>query len=132
LKLLERGASGSTIDQMLSDMEFEAVSIQVLKASLGTLMKEGLVSEAAPGVYAVASAVKKPPGRTYEVVIEEIYPGVAVVRVNDKWRARLDPYDYNGPRSPIKKNSRFRAVAELYRMDGKLCIRIKEVTQTLN
>jgi len=132
MKLLERGASGATIAQMLSDMEFEAVSIQVLKASLGTLMKEGLVSEASPGVYAVASAVKKPPGRTYEVVIEKIYPGVAVVRVNDKWRARLDPYDYNGPRSLIKKNSRFRAVADLYRMDGKLCIRIKEVIQTLN
>jgi len=132
MKLLERGASGATIDQMLSDMEFEAVSIQVLKASLGTLVKEGLVSEAAPGVYAVASAVKKPPGRTYEVVIEKIYPGVAVVKVNDKWRARLDPYDYNGPRGLIKKNSRFRAVAELYRMDGKLCIRIKDVIQTLN
>ena len=76
--------------------------------------------------------MKTPPGRTYEVVIEKIYPGVAVVRVNDKWRARLDPYDYNGPRSLIKKNSRFRAAAELYRMNGKLCIRIKEVIQTLN
>ena len=132
MKLLERGASGATIDQILSDMEFDEASIQVLKASLGTLMKEGLVSEAAPGVYAVASAVKKPTGRTYEVVIEKIYPGVAVVKVNGKWRARLDPYDYNGPRNLIKKNSRFKAVAELYRMNGKLCIRIKDVIQTLN
>jgi len=132
LKLLERGASGATIDQILSDMEFEAVSLQVLKASIGTLMKEGLVSEVATGRYAVASVVKSQPGKIYEIIIEKIYPGVAVVRVNDKWRARLEPYEYNGPRSLIKKNSRFKAVAELYRMNGKLCIRIKEVIQTLN
>jgi Fanconi anemia group M protein len=131
LRLLERGASGATINQMLSDLEFEAVSTPVLKASLGTLMKEGLVSEAGHGRYAVASALKAEGRRTYEILIEKIYPGVAVVRVNDKWRARLEPYEYNGPRNLIKKNSRFRAVAELYRMDGKLCIRIKEVTQIL-
>jgi len=77
-------ASGATIDQILSDMEFEEVSIQVLKASLGALMKDGFVSEAAPRVYAVASAVKKPPGRTYEVVIEKVYSGVAVVKDNEK------------------------------------------------
>ena len=104
----------------------------VLKASLGTLMKEGLVSEAGMGRYAVASALKNVGRKTYEIQVEKIYPGVAVVRVNDKWRARLEPYEYNGPRNLIKKNSRFRAVAELYRMDGKLCIRIKEVTQTLS
>ena len=132
LRLLERGASGATINQMLSDMEFEAVSMPVLKASLGTLMKEGLVSEAGMGRYAVASALKNVGRKTYEIQVEKIYPGVAVVRVNDKWRARLEPYEYNGPRNLIKKNSRFRAVAELYRMDGKLCIRIKEVTQTLS
>ena len=32
----------------------------------------------------------------------------------------------------IWKNWRFRTIAELYRMNGKLCIRIKEVIQTLN
>jgi len=70
--------------------------------------------------------------RIYEILIEKIYPGVTIVRANDKWRAKLEPYEYNDPRNLIKKNSRFGAVAELYRMEGKLCIRIKEVTQTLN
>ena len=43
----------------------------------------------------------------------------------------LDPYEYNGPRNLIKKNSTFKAIADMYRMNGTLCIRIKEVTQKL-
>ena len=82
LRLLERGASGATINQMLSDMEFEAVSMPVLKAPPGTLMKEGLVSEAGMGRYAVASALKNVGRKTYDVLVKKIYLGVAVVRVN--------------------------------------------------
>jgi Fanconi anemia group M protein len=67
----------------------------------------------------------------YEVEIEKIYPGSAVVLVNGKWRARLEPSDYEGPVSLIKKNSRFKAVADLYRMNGVLHIRVKDVVQKL-
>ena len=61
-----------------------------------------------------------------------VYPNVAVVIVNDKWRARLTPEDYTGPKALIKKNSRFKATADLYKMDGTLCIRVNEVVQILN
>ena len=64
--------------------------------------------------------------------VEKIYSGKAVVSVNDEWRARLTAEDYNGPRALIKKNSRFKAVADLYRAEGTLCIRIKEVTKVLS
>ena len=46
-------------------------------------------------------------------------------------RARLIPADYNGPRNLIKKNSRFRASAQPYRVEGTLCIRVNEVTEIL-
>ena len=131
MKLLERGTSGATLDQIVSDMEFEAASTPVVKASLGLLMKEGIV-EAHSERYAAASAVKSVGKKTYEVKIEKIYPGLAVVRVNDKYRARLEHDEYNGPRDMIKKNARFTAIANLYRKNGTLCIKIKEVTQTLN
>jgi len=131
MKLLETGISGATIDQIVSDMEFEAASTPVVKASLGLMMKEGLV-ETHSERYAAASAVKAVGKKTYEVKIEKIYPSLAVVRVNDKWRARLDHEEYNGPRDMIKKNARFTAIANLYRKNGTLCIKIKEVTQTLN
>ena len=61
-----------------------------------------------------------------------VYPNVAVVIVNDKWRARLTPEDYTGPKALIKKNSRFKATADLYKMGGTLCIRVNEVVQILN
>jgi Fanconi anemia group M protein len=131
MKLLEAGPEGATIDQLASEMEFEGASPQAVKAALGLMVKEELVAEVERGRYAPASAVKPAGGKVYEVLVEKIYPGSAVLRVNDKWRARLDPYEYNGPRNLIKKNSTFKAVADLYRMNGTLCIRIKEVTQKL-
>jgi len=59
----------------------------------------------------------------------KIYPGVAVVRVDDRWRARLTPEEFNGPRSLIKKNLTFTTAGELYRMNRVLCLRVKHVTQ---
>jgi hypothetical protein len=52
--------------------------------------------------------------------------------VNGEWRARLTPEEYNGPKALIKKNSRFKATADLYRLDGTLCIRVKEVVEILD
>jgi len=131
MKLLEAGSEGATLDQLTSEMEFEGASPQAVKAALGLMMKEGLATEVKLARYASTSAVKPAGGKVYEVLVEKIYPGSAVVRVNDKWRARLDPYEYNGPRNLIKKNARFNATADMYRMNETLCIRIKEVTQKL-
>jgi Fanconi anemia group M protein len=79
----------------------------------------------------VATAAVKPSGKTFEVTIEKIVPGSAVVLIDDQWRARLLPEDYDGPRNLIKKNSRFRASAHLYRVEGVLHIRVKDVTEIL-
>jgi len=132
MKLLERGVSGADMDQIASDMEYEGASVPVLKATVTKMVKEGLVTEKGQGRYAVASAVKSADEKTYDVAVEKIYPNVAVVIVNDKWRARLTPEDYTGPKALIKKNSRFKATADLYKMGGTLCIRVNEVVQILN
>ena len=132
MKLLERGVSGADMDQIASDMEYKGASVPVLKATVTKMVKEGLVTEKGQGRYAVASAVKSAGEKTYDVAVEKIYPNVAVVIVNDKWRARLTPEDYTGPKALIKKNSRFKATADLYKMDGTLCIRVNEVVQILN
>jgi Fanconi anemia group M protein len=130
MKLLERGASGAGFDQLASDLELEEASMAALKGAVGKLVKEGLATETSSGRYAATSAVKAA-GKTYEITVEKIIPGSAVVIVDDKWRARLMPGDYDGPRSLIKKNSRFRAAAQLYRVEGTLCVRVKAVTEIL-
>jgi ERCC4-related helicase len=131
MKLLEKGAEGLTVEQLMLDPELEWASPNVLKAALGMMVNEELIVEVEAGRYAVASAAKPKTGKVYEVEIEKIYPGSAVVLVNGKWRARLEPSDYEGPVSLIKKNSRFKAVADLYRMNGVLHIRVKDIVQKL-
>jgi hypothetical protein len=95
------------------------------------LINEELIAEVEPGKYAVASAAKPKTGKTYEIEIEKIYPGSAVVKINDKWRARLEPHNYEGPANLIKKGSRFKATAELYKINGTLHVRIKDIAQKL-
>jgi len=131
MKLLERGAEGLTAEQLMLDPELEWASPNVVKAALTLLLNEDLVVEVGAGRYAVASSAKPRIGKVYEVEVEKIYPGSAVVLVDGKWRARLEPGDYEGPISLIKKNSRFKAVATLYRMNGVLHIRIRDVVQKL-
>ncbi len=131
LRLLEFGLEGATLEQLCADVELEWASPNVVKAALGKLMGEELIAEVEPGRYAVAAAAKPKIGKIYEVEVEKIYPGSAVVIVNDKWRARLDPYEFDGPINLIKKNSRFKAIAELYRMNGVLHIRVRDVVQKL-
>ncbi|MFH0897040.1 MAG: DEAD/DEAH box helicase [Candidatus Bathyarchaeota archaeon] len=129
MKLLKRGFNGASLDQIASDIDFEATSMPILKSAIGELMKEGLVTQIGLERYATSSPVKALPGETYEVTVEKIYTGIAVVRVDEKWRARLTPEEFNGPRNLIKKNSTFTAVGELYKMNGVLCLRVKNVTQ---
>ncbi|MBO3842904.1 MAG: DEAD/DEAH box helicase [Candidatus Brockarchaeota archaeon] len=131
MRLLEAGAEGLTLNEIAQEMEAEGITPQIAKAALNILMKDEAAAEVKRGKYAPTSSVKRKPGGSYEIRIEKIYPGSAVVTVNDKWRARLEPQDYNGPRKLIKKNSRFLAIAELYKMDGRLYIKIKDVIQKL-
>jgi len=68
----------------------------------------------------------------YEVMVEKIYPGSAVVLINDKWRARMTPQDFEGPAGMMKKDARFKARGTLYRSENTLCFRVRQVTQVLS
>jgi Fanconi anemia group M protein len=131
MKLLEMGAEGATLEQLSSDAELEWANQQIVRAALNQLISEELVSDSSYGKYTVSSALKAPAGKVYEISVEKIYPGSAVVLVNEKWRARLEPHDYNGPQKLIKRNSTFKAIADLYRMNGVLHVRVKDVVQKL-
>ncbi len=71
--------------------------------------------------------LKKISGKTYDVYVEKIVQGGALIMVNGKWRARLNHYDYEGPRDLLKKGGKFKAVGELYHGDGVLNLRIKQI-----
>jgi ERCC4-related helicase len=66
-------------------------------------------------------------GSTYDVYVEKIIHGRALVTVDGKWHARLNHYDYEGPRELLRKGSEFKAVGELYHDEGVFSLRVKQI-----
>jgi Fanconi anemia group M protein len=66
-------------------------------------------------------------GNTYDVYVEKIVHGRALVIVDGKWHARLNHYDYEGPRELLRKGSGFKAVGELYHDEGVFSLRVKQI-----
>jgi Fanconi anemia group M protein len=130
LKLLEAGPPGAGVERLTSDLEAEGYQLPVVSAALGNLEREGQALRL--GERVTLTARKLPSEKTYDVTVERILSGGAVVWVDGKWRARLAAEDYDGPMKVMKKNSRFRAVGELYHMDNVLCLRVSQVIQTIS
>ena len=53
--------------------------------------------------------------------------GKAIVIVNEKWYASLEPQDYFGPRAILKKGNTFNIIGELYRRAGTLHLIVKKI-----
>jgi Fanconi anemia group M protein len=70
---------------------------------------------------------RQPSGKTLELYVEKVVQGKALVMVDGKWHARLNHYDYEGPREFLKKGSKFKVVGELYQEDGVLNIKVNQI-----
>jgi len=70
--------------------------------------------------------------KIFNRAVEKIYPNLAVVVVNDKWRARLTSEDYTGPRAIDEEELTIQGNCRFVQVDGTLCIRINEVVELLN
>ena len=130
--LLKAGDRGASLQELLEDLE-DYIS-DVVRRSLARLVRDGLVKKVGDR-YLTAAALRsrpvadKPQGRIVTVEVEKVYPGFAVVLVNDRFRARLEPSTYNGPRELIKKGRRFRARATVMKLNGKTAILIHDVVE---
>jgi Fanconi anemia group M protein len=133
--LLKAGDRGATLGELLKELE-DNYSPDVVRRSLARLVRDGLVKRVGDR-YVTAAALRSRPvaakaqGRIVTVEVEKVYPGFAVVLVDDKFRARLEPSTYNGPRELIKKGRRFRARATVTKLDGKTTILIHDVVETI-
>jgi hypothetical protein len=61
--------------------------------------------------------------------VEKVYPGLAVVMVDDSFRARLESSAYNGPRDLIKKWRRFKARATITKIEGTTTVLVHDVVE---
>jgi Fanconi anemia group M protein len=133
--LLKAGDRGATLGELLKELD-EGYSPDVIRRSLARLVRDGLVKKVRDR-YVTAAALRsrpvaaKPQGRIVTVEVEKVYPGFAVVLVDDRFRARLEPSTYNGPRELIKKGRRFKARATVTKLNGKTAILIHDVVETI-
>jgi hypothetical protein len=132
--LLKAGDRGASLQELFEGLE--DYSPDVVRRSLARLVRGGLVKKVGDR-YVTAAALRSRPvsakaqGRIVTVEVEKVYPGFAVVLVDDRFRARLEPSTYNGPRELIKKGRRFRARATVTKLNGKTAILIHDVVEAI-
>lgn len=128
MKMLEYGSAGIDYNSLREELEGYGYSKGIINSVLNRLVKKyGVIIKKEERF---AFPLKSVPGaRIMSITIEKVMQGGAVVLIDDKWRARLTPENYNGPRELIKKGKSFSALCELYRDAGVLCLRVWQVVQ---
>src|SRR5918997_851562 len=124
VELAKAGRRGIDIKILCNDLGFEyTLLIEAIK-KLEKLKRVEWLNE---DTVVIADSLKKFSGKEYAVTIGKIFRGLATVMVDGKWHARLNYYDYDGPRELLKRGIEFRAIGELYHDAEALCIRIKQI-----
>ena len=137
-KAMKAGSTGLLVEDLMDETFEEGITPAIVKAAIEKLEDTGHLRKV--GWDRVATIASMPtPKRidtaerdAYEIMVEKIYPGKAVVLINDKWRARITAQEFEGPTNIIKKDVRFKARGILYHDGDTLCFRIQEVIQLLS
>ena len=118
-----RGNSGIDIDLIYKILGQED---ELVNAGLQMLKKLGRIKIIGNKII-LSENVGKVQGQTYDIEIEKVMMGKAIVLINGKWHASLHHYDYRGPRELIKKGKEFKAVGELYHDNDNLNVRVDQI-----
>ncbi|HEY7111059.1 MAG TPA: helicase-related protein [Nitrososphaeraceae archaeon] len=122
--LAETGKSGLNFEYICNNIDFDE---QVTTEALQQLEKLRRIVWIGDDTVALIDSLKSIPGKTYDVQIEKIIQGRALVTIDGKWHARLNHYDYEGPRDLLKKGKQFKVIGELYSNEGVLNLRIRQI-----
>ncbi len=134
-KAMKAGARGLLLEDLLEESALEGFSPSIFNSAIVHLEKSNQIYrlgwDRIASVASMSSSEEKEKKGMYEVEIEKVLPGKAVCIINKKWRAKLVPEEYEGPRNLIKKNMRFKARGTLYHEGKTLCIQVLRVTEIL-
>jgi Fanconi anemia group M protein len=129
--LLKAGDKGAILHEIMESISY---SPEAVRKSLSRLEREGLIKKVGDR-YVTTAVIRskpltvRPQGRIHTIAVEKIYPGFAVVMVDDSFRARLEPSAYNGPRDLIKKGRRFKARATITKIEGTTNVLIHDIVE---
>ena len=127
--ILENGSKGMKIDDLINEYR-EEYPESMVKAALSRLEDKKQIETIDKTVYPKGISYKKMMyGDIHIVGIEKIFRGGAITIIDDKWRAVLYPVNYSGPRYLLKRGRRFKALSKLYRLNGKLHIKIYDILE---
>jgi Fanconi anemia group M protein len=134
-KAMKAGAKGLLIEDLLEESTLEGHSSSIVKAAISLLEKSDQIYKLGwnriASVASMSDVKEKEDRNLYEIEVEKVLPGKAVCIVNNKWRAKLVPEEYEGPPHLIRKNMRFKARGALYREGKTFCIQVQRVTEIL-
>jgi len=123
--VLKAGSEGTHIDELTTEFEEEGMSPAVVREAIKNLLREDQVRLIRGRIFPMGAAMVGAELKNSHVFeVEKILPGKAILFVDGKWRAVLMPNDYAGPRQLLRRGSRFRAIAEFYKLEGVLHARI--------
>ncbi|MGC9209102.1 MAG: helicase-related protein [Nitrososphaeria archaeon] len=121
---------GLTAEEIASRLGGAADDLSV-RAALRELEREQLVFRRHDGKYVTFSAIRGRLGEVHRVEIVKVGPSYAIARIDDRWYARLEPSEYNGPRDLIRKGTSFEALIDFYKLEGVTHIIVKDVVRRL-
>jgi len=132
MRAMKAGSQGLLIEDLADQVAEEGVTPATLKAAVEKLQDLGQLQRIGWDRVAPVPSKPAPEKDAYDIMVEKIYPGKAVVLINDKWRARITPQDFEGPTNLIKKDARFKARGTFYHDGETLCFRVREVIRLLS
>jgi len=143
-EVMKFGKNGVEMKDLASRASEKGWNPSVLKTAVSRLASSGNIMRASferlisPSSLVLENGVREREACDIrEIRIEKIFPERAVVCIDEKWRARMDVWNFEGPSSLVKRNARFLAKIELYREpdargDSVLSVRVKEIVQILS
>ena len=115
-----KGLTFETIENILG------VNESLITAALKLLEKMGKIKTIGNNVI-FSETRAKTRGQIFNIEIEKVVSGKAIILVNGKWRANLYHYEYGGPRDLIRKGREFKVIGELYDENDNLNLHVEQV-----
>jgi len=131
-RILEAGAAGVSEEELRSFAGTAGIDWNELSAALADLIRLKRVKMGGSATYAAASALDGAEGDgLHTVEVKKVYPGFAVVTVDDERTARMDAAEFDGPGWLVKRGSRFLASADVRELAGELHVSVKRIVRKL-
>jgi Fanconi anemia group M protein len=128
------GHKGVNIENITNSLSLDGISPNAVIAAINKLEDSGHIMRLDCARVASIKAVSnkdhsqsRNENDVFKIIVETVYPGRVIVWINDRWRARILPEDFEGPPNLLKKDSTFMTRGTLYRDNGILCFRVTEI-----